>query len=148
MNCKWSFTLHSKPYLFNSFRNRIISSINQTVFSFMLHIHPQIDDMFMLENTDKTKSLTRAKNVASTSRFVANNWTYSSYFGMFCIIHHIYIWNIILVADDSKSKTRSDYLTCGGCHRKFDLSELTKFVQHKMLDCKKESSSSSEGKYH
>ena len=30
MNCKWSFILQSKPYWFDSFRNGIISSINQT----------------------------------------------------------------------------------------------------------------------
>ena len=39
----------------------------------MFNSDPRINDIFMLENTDKTKSLTKAKNVASTSRFVANN---------------------------------------------------------------------------
>jgi len=43
------------------------------------------------------------------------------------------------LSDDSR-KTRGDYLTCGGCRQKFDLSDLTKFVQHKVLDCNKENS--------
>ena len=31
-----------------------------------------------------------------------------------------------------------DFLTCGGCKKKFVLSDLTKFVQHKLLECTKE----------
>ena len=44
------------------------------------------------------------------------------------------------VSDETKSKTGGDFLTCGGCRRKYDLSDLTKFVQHKVLDCNKENS--------
>ena len=46
----------------------------------------------------------------------------------------------IAVSDETKSKTGGDFLTCGGCRRKYDLSDLTKFVQHKVLDCNKENS--------
>ena len=50
------------------------------------------------------------------------------------------------VSDDTKnSKTGGDFLTCGGCRRKFDLADLTKFVQHKVLDCNKENSKLSSG---
>ena len=50
------------------------------------------------------------------------------------------------VSDDTKnSKTGGDFLTCGGCRRKYDLADLTKFVQHKVLDCNKENSKLSSG---
>ena len=49
------------------------------------------------------------------------------------------------VSDETKSKTGGDFLTCGGCRRKYDLSDLTKFVQHKVLDCNKENSKLSKG---
>ena len=48
-------------------------------------------------------------------------------------------------SEDSR-KTKGDYLTCGGCRRKFDLSDLTKFVQHKVLDCNKENNKVAKGK--
>ena len=51
----------------------------------------------------------------------------------------------IAVSDETKSKTGGDFLTCGGCRRKYDLSDLTKFVQHKVLDCNKENSKLSKG---
>lgn len=49
------------------------------------------------------------------------------------------------VSDDTKNKTGGDFLTCGGCRRKYDLADLTKFVQHKVLDCNKENSKLSAG---
>ena len=39
-----------------------------------------------------------------------------------------------------ESGSPGDYLTCGGCKRKYVLADLTKFVQHKVLDCNKENS--------
>jgi len=39
-----------------------------------------------------------------------------------------------------ESSSPGDYLTCGGCKRKYVLADLTKFVQHKVLDCNKENS--------
>ena len=46
---------------------------------------------------------------------------------------------------ENSRKTKGDYLTCGGCRRKFDLSDLTKFVQHKVLDCNKENNKVAKG---
>ena len=44
-----------------------------------------------------------------------------------------------------KQKSGGDFLTCGGCRKKYDLSDLTKFVQHKVLDCNKENADISKG---
>ena len=52
---------------------------------------------------------------------------------------------IFSVSDDIKNKTGGDFLTCGGCRGKYDLADLTKFVQHKVLDCNKENSKLSSG---
>ena len=51
----------------------------------------------------------------------------------------------VSVADEVQQKNGGDFLTCGGCHKKYDLSDLTKFVQHKVLDCSKENSQTSKG---
>ena len=37
-----------------------------------------------------------------------------------------------------KASGAGDFLTCGGCRKKYVLADLTKFVQHKVLECKKE----------
>ena len=41
----------------------------------------------------------------------------------------------------AEGQSPGDFLTCGGCKKKFVLSDLTKFVQHKVLECTKEKSS-------
>jgi len=38
----------------------------------------------------------------------------------------------------AEGQSPGDFLTCGGCKKKFVLSDLTKFVQHKLLECTKE----------
>ena len=38
----------------------------------------------------------------------------------------------------AEGQSPGDFLTCGGCKKKFVLSDLTKFVQHKVLECTKE----------
>ena len=40
----------------------------------------------------------------------------------------------------AEGQSPGDFLTCGGCKKKFVLSDLTKFVQHKVLECTKEKS--------
>ena len=52
---------------------------------------------------------------------------------------------LLAVADEVKQKSGGDFLTCGGCRKKYDLSDLTKFVQHKVLDCNKENADLSKG---
>jgi len=58
------------------------------------------------------------------------------------LLHQMY-QPLVSVSDECKSRTGGDYLTCGGCRQKYDLSDLTKFVQHKVLDCNKENSQKS-----
>ena len=41
----------------------------------------------------------------------------------------------------AEGQSPGDFLTCGGCKKKFVLSDLTKFVQHKVLECTKEKNS-------
>ena len=42
----------------------------------------------------------------------------------------------------AEGQSPGDFLTCGGCKKKFVLSDLTKFVQHKVLECTKEKNDS------
>lgn len=50
--------------------------------------------------------------------------------------HRQLFLNGIFFSADGQSP--GDFLTCGGCKQKFVLSDLTKFVQHKVLECTKE----------
>ena len=47
-------------------------------------------------------------------------------------------------AESQNPGSPGDYLTCGGCRKKFVLADLTKFVQHKVLECSKKRSSESD----
>lgn len=41
-------------------------------------------------------------------------------------------------SDTTEPEVSQDILTCGSCHKPFALSDIVKFIEHKVLQCNKE----------
>lgn len=61
---------------------------------------------------------------------------------MFIYSFHIYLSTISISltadSDTTEPEVTQDILTCGSCSKTFALSDIVKFIQHKVLQCNKE----------
>lgn len=59
---------------------------------------------------------------------------------MFLICFYHFYSHFIYTADSDSGEIEvtQDILTCGACQKTFTLSDIVKFIQHKVLQCNKE----------